>query len=111
MGWMTEIEKTENRIQFAEANGASKIAQEARVVLAGLKEEEEEKEAAREAAKKIEAARVAQVYATAKETGVAQILEKHEDYCNDPREDCNMDIVTVIVKPDGSTITERDHTW
>ena len=47
----------------------------------------------------------------AKTTGKPVELKRYTTECNDPREECNMDIVTVYAMPDGSTKTVRRHTW
>jgi hypothetical protein len=65
-------------------------------------------EAAKQAAK--EAARQAK-FNEAKETGKPVELERYTTDCNDPREECSTDIVTVWAMPDGSTKTTRQHTW
>lgn len=67
-----------------------------------------EKEAAKAAAK--EAARQAK-FDEARETGKPVELARYSDSCNDPREECSIDIVNVYAMPDGTTKTERHHTW
>jgi hypothetical protein len=47
----------------------------------------------------------------AKTTGKPVELKRYTAECNDPQEECNMDIVTVYAMPDGSTKTVRMHTW
>lgn len=38
-------------------------------------------------------------------------LDSWEEPCNDDKEECNLDYVTRFVRPDGSTYTNRQHTW
>ena len=47
----------------------------------------------------------------AKATGKPAKLDSHTEDCNDPREECNLDIVTRYVHPDGSIHSTRNHTW
>ena len=47
----------------------------------------------------------------AKRTGKPVLLHEFADECDDPKEECNTDIVTVYAMPDGSTQTKRVHTW
>jgi len=63
------------------------------------------------AEKETETKRIAAIFSKAKETGEKQELERHTDDCNDPSEECNMDIVTVWAMPDGTKTTTRTHTW
>lgn len=51
------------------------------------------------------------IFAEAKETGKPVVLRKTSAPCNDPHEECSLDMVTVYAMPDGSTKTERHHTW
>lgn len=44
-------------------------------------------------------------------TGRPVVINQYTDDCNDPREECSMDNVTVYAMPDGSTKTSRSHTW
>ena len=75
-------------------------------------ENEDKKAEAEKAAKaKEEEERKQTIFEKAKETGKKQILSRWADDCNDPREECSTDIVTVWAMPDGSTKTERQHTW
>lgn len=50
-------------------------------------------------------------FETAKATGERQVLYKTFDECDDPREECSMDEIVVYAMPDGSTKTERHHTY
>ena len=47
----------------------------------------------------------------ARETGKPVLLQKWTEPCNDPREECSLDIVQQYAMPDGSVKTERNHTW
>lgn len=62
----------------------------------------------RENAEKIFRARA---FAKAARTGQPVIIDSYSDECNDPREECDLDQVTVYAMPDGSTKTTRSHTW
>jgi hypothetical protein len=44
-------------------------------------------------------------------TGKPAVLNTYLVDCNDPREDCSMDVVTVYVIPDGTIQSKRQHTW
>lgn len=52
-----------------------------------------------------------QIFAEAARTGKPVVLDHYTDECNDRREECDLDNVTVYAMPDGSTKTERSHTW
>jgi len=47
----------------------------------------------------------------ARETGEKVELERWHENCNDPSEECSLDIVILYAMPDGSTKTERVHTY
>jgi len=61
--------------------------------------------------KKAESDRIDTIFATAKETGKKQYIKHYMADCNDPREECSLDVVTIYAMPDGTTKTERQHTW
>lgn len=63
-----------------------------------------------EKAKKYEA-RVVTIFATAKTTGEKQKLESYTADCNSSDEECSCDLITVYALPDGTTETERIHTY
>lgn len=47
----------------------------------------------------------------AKETGQPVFIKSWTAMCNDPKEECNTDIISQYAMPDGTTKTKRDHTW
>lgn len=51
------------------------------------------------------------IFDKAKETGEKQELEHRPEPCNDPNEECDIDLVYAYAMPDGSIKTERQHTW
>ena len=55
--------------------------------------------------------KAAAIFATAKETGKKQLLDSHATECCDPDEECSTDIVSIYAMPDGTSKTERCHTW
>lgn len=55
--------------------------------------------------------RIKELALKAKEEGKMQILNSYSCPCNDPREECNVDIITDYVNEDGKIITKRSHTW
>lgn len=71
-----------------------------------------ERKAAEEAAQKAaaDAARQAK-FERARETGEPVLLQKWSEPCNDPREECSLDICCQYAMPDGSVKVERNHTW
>jgi len=52
-----------------------------------------------------------EVFNKAHETGERQLLYKYSDDCNDPTEDCSLDMVYIYAMPDGKIETVRQHTW
>lgn len=68
-------------------------------------------ETTKAAAKKAETDRIANIFAIAKETGKKQEIKHYMAECNDPREECSIDVVTIYAMPDGTEKTERMHTW
>ena len=97
-GWIVDDEAKE-------ALGTEFTADEARAYA-----EEKIEGPKREKAMK-EEKRKQEVFAKAKETGEKQELNRWTEGCNDPKEECNLDIVTEWAMPDGSTETTRTHTW
>lgn len=67
----------------------------------------EAKEAAKRAREEERRAR----FDEAKRTGQRVELRSWMEDCNDPREECSTDSVTEYAMPDGTTKTERLHTW
>ena len=59
----------------------------------------------------IENAKVDAIFEKAEVTGERQILSSWNCECNDPKEECSLDIVTEYAMPDGTTKTVRNHTW
>ena len=71
----------------------------------------EKKQAKEQADKKAEEKRVAEIFARAKSTGEKQELKRFSIECQDPHEECSVDIVTVWAMPDGSKTETLNHTW
>jgi len=71
-------------------------------------DKKEKKQAERKAAKE---AKETPIFQKAKETGEPQIIESYPVECNDPREECDTDIVTIYAMPDGTTKRTQNHTW
>ncbi len=51
------------------------------------------------------------IFDEAKRTGQKQLLLQYSDSCNDPNEDCDVDICYEYAMPNGTIKTERHHTW
>lgn len=47
----------------------------------------------------------------AKETGVPQVLYRVFAECNDPEEQCDLDVITTYIDGEGNTEVHRQHTW
>lgn len=69
---------------------------------------EHEKELNRKEAKE---AKLAKIFELAKETGERQVISSWNEPCNEPKEECNMDICYNYAMPDGTTKIIRNHTW
>jgi len=82
-----------------------------RARLEEIKTEKAEAEIKRVETEKAEADRVAAIFATAKEAGKPQMLDSHMVACNNPGEECDYDYLITYALPDGTTKTERHHTW
>jgi hypothetical protein len=104
-GTAWEITPEQEETLLAEQGpAAEKAEKEAREVA--------EKKAAEEAAKAQRAVEEKEAkFQEARETGEPVLLHRWNEPCNDPREECSMDIVTEYAMPDGSTKVERRHTW
>lgn len=78
--------------------------QQAAELAARIKEEKAAAQAAKEAERqaKIEEAR---------KTGKPVLLRKWTVACNDPNEECDMDIIYEYAQPDGRITQTRTHTW
>lgn len=75
------------------------------------KADEKAKHEKRMAEKKAEQKRIDDIFDTAKNTGKKQVLRTFDIECQDPREECSVDIVTVWAMPDGSKTKTVNHTW
>ena len=67
-------------------------------------------EAKKQAEEKKEAERKA-IFDKAKETGKKQLLKKWSEPCNDPNEECDVDMIYEYAMPNGTVKGERQHTW
>ena len=47
----------------------------------------------------------------ARETGEEQFYYSYNETCNDPKAECNLDLINVYIQPDGSTREKRIHTY
>lgn len=45
------------------------------------------------------------------QTGKPVVVKRWSEPCNDYREECDIDNITVYANPDGTTTTSRSHTW
>ncbi|MED4914316.1 hypothetical protein [Parageobacillus thermoglucosidasius] len=68
-----------------------------------VKQKEKQKEA--------EKAELQAKFDEAKRTGQKVEIRRWTDDCNDPKEECDLDIVIEYAMPDGSVKVERHHTW
>lgn len=98
-GWGTKVEE-----ELVEALGEEFTYEQAKNFVQPKIEAKKEQEVKRKA--EIEAK-----IQEAKETGKPVELRRWVESCNDPKEDCDVDHVVEYVMPDGTTKTERYHTW
>ena len=74
--------------------------------------EEAAKKEAEEARKKAEKeAALQEKFEEAKATGKPVVIRSYTVPCEDPQEECSMDIITEYAMPNGTTKTEQHHTW
>lgn len=66
------------------------------------------KKAEKEAKKQFEEKKV---FEKAKKMGEPQVLKRWSEPCNDPKEECSLDNVTLYAMPDGTTKIKRYHTY
>jgi hypothetical protein len=85
--------------------------EEAKAIKAEDTKEKDAKKALEEEIVKNDGKRVEEIFTKARETGEKQILSSTMCECNDKSEECSTDIVTVYAMPDGTTKTNRQHTW
>jgi len=90
--WHTTFARLKELIQAAEEKAAE------------IERQKAEKQA------KIEAERQAK-FEEAARTGQPVELSRWTDDCNDPREECDLDIVIEYAMPDGTTTIKRYHAW
>ena len=81
-----------------------KIIEVAERKKAEIEQRKQEREAKRKKA-------IEEKFEKARETGEKIELERWTSVCNDPSADCDIDIVIRYAMPDGSTKTERYHTY
>ena len=55
--------------------------------------------------------RINNLFELAKQTGKMQVIDKWMENCNDPKEECNTDLVTVYAMPNGVKKVVKNHTW
>jgi len=73
-----------------------------------IKEAYDRKKAEREMK---EEERIKKAIEEAKRTGEKQVLAHWSEDCNDPNEDCDLDIVYQLIDGDGKISYKREHTW
>ena len=61
--------------------------------------------------KQVEEKRINELFEKAKQTREKQLINKWSEPCNNPNEECNVDIVYVWIMPDGGKTKSRHHTW
>ncbi len=66
---------------------------------------------AKEAKKAAAEAERAEKFEEAKKTGKPVEIRSWTADCNDPHEQCSLDIITEYAMPDGTITTDREHTW
>jgi Zn ribbon nucleic-acid-binding protein len=66
---------------------------------------------AKEAARNAEVVARENIFAEAARNGQPVVLDEYSDDCNDPREECSLDNVTIYAMPNGTTKTVRSHTY
>ena len=69
------------------------------------------KEAEKRAEKENAEKRRAEIFEIARQTGKNQVLSTFSSDCCDDNESCNVDIITILALPDGTTTEESTHTW
>ena len=55
--------------------------------------------------------RINNLFEIAKQTREMQVIDKWMEECNDPKEECNTDLVTAYAMPNGTKKFVRNHTW
>lgn len=55
--------------------------------------------------------KIAKKFKSAKETGHPVELYRMTDACDNPNEECDLDIIVTYAMPDGTRETKRSHTW
>jgi len=81
-----------------------KLVKTAKKELVKIEKEKEEKEVARKA-------ELEKKFEEAKRTGQKVEIRRWTTDCNNPNEECDLDVIVEYAMPDGSTKTERYHTW
>lgn len=76
-----------------------------------LQKQEDEEGRKKKQAHEEKEKRIQEAFAKAKETGRMQEIAHWIEDCNDPQEECDCDHMYKYAMPDGSTKTERNHTW
>jgi hypothetical protein len=93
--YITDKESKDIINQDNQVEKAKKEVAEVQKLLNSLKAKEEE----------------ANALTRAKATGKPQVIRGWMDECNDPKEECSLDRVSLMMNPDGTTTTVRTHTW
>jgi hypothetical protein len=71
----------------------------------------EKKEKAKKDKENKETARIENLKKIAKKTGKKQLVKRFSVECQDPEEECNTDIASTYIYPDGKIATDISHTW
>jgi len=74
-------------------------------------EEKERKRKAKIERKKKEKKRIVELIEKAKLTGKKQVINSYPIECQDPREECDIDIVTIYIDKNGKKSKTITHTW
>lgn len=89
-------DKGYKKIEISDDEAETVVAEYFEEFFAEIKEEEERK---------------LQLIKKAKETGVSQVLYRGFAGCNDPDEECDLDVITTYIDGEGNTEVHRQHTW
>jgi len=103
--------KVDGTLGHGESNIRFITELEKKNILAEIKALEEKKETETKIATEKRAEKINVIFEKAKTTGKKQEIERFTEECNDPDEECNVDICVKYALPNGKIDVTRNHTW
>ncbi|BFH18296.1 hypothetical protein J6TS7_20940 [Paenibacillus dendritiformis] len=108
---MSLCEEVEGELMLGRDEVIAVSDEQLQIILSELEQEKAKQDAEEKAAFDERKRQLDEKFEEAKRTGERVLMRSWHDRCNNPREECSLDIVSEWAMPDGTTKVTRQHTW